>query len=113
MTSVRGITFDCVNAAAAARFWASTLDGRVDPESSKDSADVRIGTLRLAFRRVPERKYVKNRVHLDLATDAFELDCARLLALGAVRLDDLTLSGRRWTTFADIEGNEFDLLYRG
>lgn len=68
-------------------------------------------TVRLVFRRVPERKYVKNRVHLDLATNAFELDCARLLALGAVRLDDVALPDCRWTTFADVEGNKFDLIH--
>jgi hypothetical protein len=34
-----------------------------------------------------------------------------LLALGASRLRDIREDGRlRWTTFADPEGNEFDLI---
>jgi hypothetical protein len=34
----------------------------------------------------------------------------RLLSLGAQRLCDLRRDKSRWTTFADIEGNEFDLI---
>ena len=49
-------------------------------------------------------------MHLDLVTDDFDLEGARLLSLGAVRLQDHALSGTRWTTFADVEGNEFDLI---
>ena len=35
---------------------------------------------------------------------------ARLMSLGAVRLYDHALFDGRWTTFADVEGNEFDLI---
>jgi hypothetical protein len=35
---------------------------------------------------------------------------ARLLSLGAQRLRDLQAGKARWTTFADLEGNEFDLI---
>jgi hypothetical protein len=37
-------------------------------------------------------------------------DGARLLSLGAVRLHGFALFDARWTTFADVEGNEFDLI---
>jgi hypothetical protein len=33
-----------------------------------------------------------------------------LLRLGARRLRDMNTDQARWTTFADIEGNEFDLI---
>jgi hypothetical protein len=46
------------------------------------------GPLKLAFREVPGGKFFKNRVHLDLVTDDFDLEGARLLSLGAVRLQD-------------------------
>jgi hypothetical protein len=49
-------------------------------------------------------------VRLDLVTDEFDLQGARLMSLGAVRLNDYALLDTRWTTFADIEGNEFDLI---
>lgn len=42
----------------------------------------------LYFMRVPESKVVKNRLHLDLATDGpMELEVARLTDLGARVID--------------------------
>lgn len=114
MTSVLGITFDCTNVSVVAQFWSDALGGRVSPGASKDAAVLEVvadaGLLRLVFRKVPEGKFVKNRVHLDLVTDDFDLEGARLLSLGAVRLHNLALVDARWTTFADVEGNEFDLI---
>jgi hypothetical protein len=33
-----------------------------------------------------------------------------LIGLGARKVRDVEASGARWTTFADVEGNEFDLI---
>jgi hypothetical protein len=114
MTSVHGITFDCENVSAVAQFWSETLGGRIGPGASSDVAVLEVraatGPLRLAFRKVPGGKFFKNRVHLDLVADNFDLEGARLLSLGAVRLSDYALFEGRWTTFADVEGNEFDLI---
>jgi hypothetical protein len=114
MTSVLGITFDCADVSAVAQFWCGTLGGRLSPVPPEDAAVVEggadAGPLRLTFRKVPEGKFVKNRVHLDLVTDDFDLEGARLLSLGAVRRHNFALSDARWTTFADVEGNEFDLI---
>jgi Glyoxalase-like domain len=49
-------------------------------------------------------------VHLDLISDTFDAETERMLSLGAQRLRDLQADKTRWTTFADIEGNEFDLI---
>jgi hypothetical protein len=65
--------------------------------------------LHLASRPRPSRR-VKNRLHLDLISDTFDAETERLLSLGAQRLRDLQRDKSRWTTFADIEGNEFDLI---
>jgi hypothetical protein len=114
LTSVLGITFDCANASVVAQFWSDALGTRISPGASKDAAvlevDTSAGPLRIAFRKVPERKFFKNRVHLDVVTNNFDLEGARLLSLGAVRLHDVALFDARWTTFADVEGNEFDLI---
>jgi hypothetical protein len=59
---------------------------------------------------VAEAKVVKNRLHLDLITNTFDGETERLLGLGARRLRDLQAGNSHWTTFADIEGNEFDLI---
>jgi predicted enzyme related to lactoylglutathione lyase len=112
------VSFDCTDAARVAGFWAAAFDRKVadgaTPESAAVTVDdvVRTGPL-LLFHRVPEGKTVKNRVHIDLATTDSEAESARLLELGATRLRDITEDGRlRWTTFADPEGNEFDLIVR-
>ena len=65
---------------------------------------------RLAFHQVPEAKVVKNRLHLDLITENLEAETLRLFSLGARKLRDVHKAGARWTTFADVEGNEFDLI---
>jgi hypothetical protein len=52
---------------------------------------------------VPEPKTVKNRVHIDVATD----DLDALVAHGATVLRAKGDDGLRWTILADPEGNEF------
>jgi hypothetical protein len=44
------------------------------------------------------------------APDTFEAEADRLLRLEARKLADHERNGSRWATFADIEGNEFDLI---
>lgn len=77
---------------------------------------------RLFFQRVPEGKVAKNRVHLDVRAApglrgdermaALEAECARLVALGATRLERHEpappMSGGH-IVMADPEGNEFCL----
>jgi hypothetical protein len=76
---------------------------------------------RLFFQRVPEGKVVKNRLHLDVRVGtglvgderlaALEAECARLVALGAVRVQLLLADGVNESCIAmqDIEGHEFCL----
>lgn len=63
---------------------------------------------------VPERKTVKNRLHLDLrpvgVSQSEELE--RLLALGARHVDVGQPDDATWIVLADPEGNEFCLLSR-
>ncbi|MFC0431009.1 VOC family protein [Kutzneria buriramensis] len=107
MSVVLGISLDCGNVPLVARFWAQALGAEV---GTGDPTVLKSGTLYLTFRRTTEGKYVRNRVRLHLLTHDFEFETARLLSLGAVRLADVARAGRRWTTFADVEGNEFDLV---
>ncbi|MFI9382070.1 VOC family protein [Kutzneria sp. NPDC052558] len=104
---VLGISLECANAALVTRFWARALCTEL---GTGDPMVLHSGSLRLTFLETKEGKYVRNRVRLHLVTHDFEFETARLLSLGAVRLTDVARGGRRWTTFADVEGNEFDLI---
>ena len=113
--SLFAVAFDCADAAALARFWAEAL-GRQVAEGSTSERAVLLADggdtsgPRITFNQVPEPKTVKNRLHLDVVSDTFDAETERLLSLGAQRLHDVQGEKFRWTTFADIEGNEFDLI---
>ncbi len=128
MARIRDLTFDSPHPASIARFWAAALDGydvapydeaererlrglgiddvEDDPGVVVEPADGK--PPRLYFQLVPESKVVKNRVHIDLATDDRAAEIARLVGLGArviAEYDD-------WSTLADPDGNEFCLSDR-
>lgn len=77
---------------------------------------------RIFFQQVPEPKTAKNRMHLDVRTAvglvgstrmaALEVECARLVELGASRLyriEPAPPMEAGFITMADPEGNEFCL----
>ena len=103
------ITFDCADATTLATFWSAVLDRPVPEDASSDYVQL-AGQPTWSFFAVPEPKAAKNRVHVDLAVDDLEAEVARISALGAVRLGDFDEAGYRWTTFADPDGNEFDVV---
>jgi predicted enzyme related to lactoylglutathione lyase len=112
--TVYGLSIDTGDAAALAAFWSEVLgrpvnDGATQDNAAIDATDPANGP-RLAFHRVPEGKTVKNRLHLDLITTDFEAELERLKGLGAKVLSIMSKGSARWTTFADIDGNEFDLI---
>lgn len=112
--NVAALTIDCADPAALAIFWGAVLgrpvgSGATPENATLDATDPASGP-RLFFQRVPEAKTVKNRLHLDLHTVHYDQEIERLTGLGAKPLDEIKFPGARWTTFADPEGNEFDLL---
>ena len=73
---------------------------------------------RLLLQRVPESKTTKNRVHLDVNVSrpgtaveqramAVRRHVAKLVDLGATRLETFDRHGEYWTVMQDPEGNEF------
>ncbi|MFI7697968.1 VOC family protein [Nonomuraea sp. NPDC049480] len=123
MARLRDVVVDCRHPASLARFWAAALEGyavapydeaeleRLRGEGIDDPEDdptvlVEGGPPRLWFVRVPERKIVKNRLHLDLETGDPDAELARLTELGAT----LLATYDEWVTLADPEGNEFCLF---
>ena len=64
----------------------------------------------LLFLKVPERKAVKNRLHLDLRPVDQGAEVTRLERLGARRVDVGQGEDVTWIVLADPEGNEFCVL---
>jgi Glyoxalase-like domain len=94
-----------------ARLWTRALGWRVLSERERE---VVIGPgenapVGMCFMSVTEAKTVKNRVNLDITTEAEDRDAeiTRLLALGARRVDIGQTGSESWTVLADPEGNKF------
>jgi predicted enzyme related to lactoylglutathione lyase len=105
------IVVDAHDLPGLARFWTEALGWKV---LSERELEVVIGPdenapVGMCFMPVSEAKTVKNRVHLDLTTEAEDRDAeiARLMALGARRVDIGQTGKESWTVLADPEGNEF------
>ena len=118
---------DCHDVSAQATWWATALGWKKAYEADDEVVLVpQHATLEmlqslpweqvppgLVFVPVPEGKKVKNRLHLDLAphtTDDREAEIARLIAVGATRVDVGQEDGATWEVLADPEGNEFCVL---
>ncbi|MET0821033.1 MAG: VOC family protein [Aeromicrobium sp.] len=122
MTSfVSHTSIDCGNAYELSKWWKQLLGYVDDPEDPNDAGDEECSIVdpatghTLLFIEVPEVKSVKNRIHLDLRPREGTRDeeIARVLALGAVQVDDLRGkygAGTGWAVLADPEGNEFCIL---
>ncbi|MEV7209054.1 MULTISPECIES: VOC family protein [unclassified Streptomyces] len=135
------ITFDCASPERVGRFWCEVLGYvAASPPEGFATWDDYNGSLpaedrdawfgcsdpsgvgpRLYFQRVPEGKVAKNRVHLDVRAGTglvgderlatLEAECARLVALGAVKQRVLPADEENESCIVmqDVEGNEFCL----
>jgi predicted enzyme related to lactoylglutathione lyase len=112
--SVAALTIDCADPAALADFWGKALGRPVSPgavagDTAVDATDPANGP-RMLLHNAPEPKTAKNSLHLVLVTDHYDEEIERVTGLGARPLNETKLPAVRWTTFADPEGNEFDLV---
>ncbi len=66
-------------------------------------------TIRMYFQEVPEKKTVKNRMHVDVRIGGDDAETVRdaLVARGATVLHTGSQGPHTWVTMADPEGNEF------
>ena len=108
------LNIDCADPAALADFWGKVLGRPVSPgavagDMAVDATDPASGP-RLIFHPVPQSETVKNRLRPILLTEHYDKEIERLTGLGARPLNEIKLPAVRWTTFADPEGNEFDLV---
>ena len=117
--SFAALTIDSADPAALADFWGKALGRPVSPgavtgDTAVDATGPESGP-RMLLHNVPEPKGI----HLVLVTEHYDEEIERLTGLGARPLNQIKLpavrSGLitytvRQTTFADPEGNEFDLV---
>ena len=113
-TIISAVSIDTADAAGLAAFWAQALGRPVNPGATAnyaaiDATDPADGP-KLTFHKAAEASALKNRLRLALRTDRFESESLRLVGLGAKPLGDHEKPSLRWTTFADPDGNEFDLV---
>ena len=108
------IVIDAHDLPRLARFWTQALGWKVLSERERE---IVIGTdenapVGICFMPVTDQKIVKNRVHLDITTEAQDRDqeIDRLLGLGAQRVDVGQTGKESWTVLADPEGNEFCVI---
>ena len=104
------IVIDAHDLPTLARFWTQALGWKILSERDRE---IVIGTdenapVGICFMPVTDQKIVKNRVHLDITTEAQDRDqeIDRLLGLGAQRADIGQTGEESWTVLADPEGNE-------
>ena len=118
------ITFDAADPHALARFWTDVTGYSAtfaDENIAIIGGDGSVGP-RMMFIKVPEGKAAKNRVHLDVRAApglqgdermaALEVECDRLVALGATRVrryEPAPPMSAGFIVLTDPEGNEFCL----
>jgi hypothetical protein len=131
------VVVDCADPHRLARFWSAAIDYAIEDNNDQILGLIEQGLVtreetmeidgrlffkvavalndpagkrpRLLFQVVPERKTVKNRVHLDLRVpaDSHADEVKRLKGLGATWLWNGRQGPHTWATMADPEGNEF------
>ena len=117
--SFAALTIDCADPAALADFWGKALGRPVSPgavagDTAVDATGPDSGP-RMILHNVREPRGI----HPVLVTDHYDEEIERLTGLGARPLNEIKLPEVRTggvtfavsqTTFADPEGNEFDLV---
>jgi predicted enzyme related to lactoylglutathione lyase len=121
--SFAALTIDSADPAALADFWGKALGRPVSPgavagDTAVDTTSPDSGP-RMILHNPQGPGTAKNSVHPVLMTDNYEHEIERLTGLGARPLNEINVPATalppgvaavRQTTFADPEGNEFELV---
>lgn len=107
---------DCNDPIALSKFWQQILGGDIDSrtETSEWVALSGVpGLGYLGFQKVPERKAVKNRVHIDVDVESIEDAVDLAVALGAKKVAGVVEEQTNWfQVMLDPEENEFCFILR-
>jgi predicted enzyme related to lactoylglutathione lyase len=120
MTTVRlsfaALNFDSADPAVLAEFWGNVLGrpfgpGALAGDMAVDATDPASGPRLVLHPAEDVPESIKNGLRPILLTDQHDEEITRLTGLGAtVVIPSTQPAGVRVTTFADPEGNEFDLV---
>ena len=114
--SFAALNFDSSDPAAMAEFWGNVLGrpfgpGALAGDMAVDATDPASGPRLVLHPAGDVPKTIKNGLRPILLTDQHDEEIKRLTGLGATVVTPSTQPpGVRVTTFADPEGNEFDLV---
>ncbi len=110
------VVIDCEKPSVLVEFWANVLGFEKEEWGDENGAvafNPKDRQLRLLFLPVPEKKQVKNRLHIDVETadSTMESEVQRVQSLGATRIERKEIVrdtwSSEWTIMLDPEGNEF------
>ncbi|HAG58899.1 MAG TPA: glyoxalase [Arthrobacter bacterium] len=114
---IQAVSIDSTDPEVPADFWAKALGWRrtyeaedeivLEPPAGSPADGV---SPDLLFLKVPERKELKNRLHLDLRPGDQTAEVQRLEALGASHISVGQGPEVTWVVMADRDGNEFCVL---
>lgn len=114
---IQALCIDSTDPAVPADFWEKALGWRrtyvaadeivLEPPAGSPEDGV---SPDLLFLKVPERKELKNRLHLDLRPVDQAAEVQRLEGLGATRVSVGQGPEVTWVVMADPDGNEFCVL---
>ena len=119
MIRIQCLTIDCHDPKLLGEFWQQVLSWRITHESETEvvleppaGSPLENVAPDILFLKVPDKKVVKNRLHLDLRPDDRDAEVARIKKLGAVEVEigQSQDANTTWVVLADPEGNEFCVL---
>jgi predicted enzyme related to lactoylglutathione lyase len=114
--SFAALNFDCADPAALANFWGNALGRPVSPgavagDMAVDATDPASGPRLVFHPAAGVSETIKSGIRPILFTDNHDEETQRLTRLGATVVAPRTQApGVRLTSFADPEGNGFDLV---
>ena len=106
------VVVDCEDPVRLAEFWCAALGYRVVFQSDDvvDIAPDQHTFPGIEFIRTDRHTRRKSPLHIDLNPDDQDAEVARLVTLGARRVDVGQQAGASWVVLADPEGNVFCVL---
>lgn len=108
---IHAITIDTAHPQKLAAWWSHALGimvandyGQIVQLAASDDVPP------FQFQKIDDLPTQRNRVHFDLKTPDLDGETERLLELGATVVEKFDFPQFRYTTFADPDGNKFDLV---